>query len=235
VRCSAGVRRDVPRGTFGGDGVTASLVVRPLTTWDGPVTASRDGSPFSAGWQSTKELLLREVSALNDHPVIVVVEVDVHPDHFRLDGKLRAGAVYLSPRVAVSFPSRHGPLRYQCDQFTTSRAGAWQQNVRAVALGLEALRKVDRYGIGSSGKQYAGFAELSAPAPEGFTSHGDAARFLAEREQAGRTWTALLGNAGAIGQAYRAAAAKTHPDVGGDPAVFRRVTAARDLLIRGCH
>ena len=30
--------------------------------------------------------------------------------------------------------------------------------------------------------------------------------------------------------AYRAAAAKHHPDRGGDPELFRRLTAARDLL-----
>ena len=69
-----------------------------------------------------------------------------------------------TPRVVVSFDSCHGPLRYQCDRFTTTRAGtkAWHANVRAIALGLEALRKVDRYGIAGSGEQYRGWTALPA-------------------------------------------------------------------------
>jgi hypothetical protein len=38
----------------------------------------------------------------------------------------------------------------------------WQHNVRAIALGLEALRKVDRYGITRRGEQYAGWKALPA-------------------------------------------------------------------------
>ena len=33
----------------------------------------------------------------------------------------------------------------------------WQHNLRSIALGLEALRAVDRYGISRRGQQYAGF------------------------------------------------------------------------------
>jgi hypothetical protein len=33
----------------------------------------------------------------------------------------------------------------------------WQDNLRAVALGLEALRRVERYGIAQRGEQYAGW------------------------------------------------------------------------------
>lgn len=34
-----------------------------------------------------------------------------------------------------------------------------------------------------------------------------------------------------IAEAYRAAAKRHHPDLGGDPVTFRAVTAARDLLL----
>lgn len=38
----------------------------------------------------------------------------------------------------------------------------WQINLRAIALGLEALRKLDRYGITSRGEQYTGWRAIEA-------------------------------------------------------------------------
>ena len=52
----------------------------------------------------------------------------------------------------VAFESKHGPLKYATDVFDH-----WHANLRAIALGLEALRKVERYGITQRGEQYTGF------------------------------------------------------------------------------
>jgi hypothetical protein len=41
--------------------------------------------------------------------------------------------------------------------YATDACEHWQHNVRSIALGLEALRAVDRYGISRRGEQYAGF------------------------------------------------------------------------------
>lgn len=41
--------------------------------------------------------------------------------------------------------------------YATDACEFWQHNVRSIALGLEALRAVDRYGISRRGEQYAGF------------------------------------------------------------------------------
>jgi hypothetical protein len=46
-------------------------------------------------------------------------------------------------------------LLYACDRFWR-----WQHNLRAIALGLEALRLVERYGIGDAHQQYAGYRAL---------------------------------------------------------------------------
>lgn len=49
--------------------------------------------------------------------------------------------------------------------YATDCCDFWQHNVRSIALGLEALRAVDRYGISRRGEQYAGFrAALTAGA-----------------------------------------------------------------------
>lgn len=41
--------------------------------------------------------------------------------------------------------------------YATDACQDWRHNVRSIALGLEALRAVDRYGISRRGEQYAGF------------------------------------------------------------------------------
>lgn len=41
--------------------------------------------------------------------------------------------------------------------YATDSCDRWQDNVRSIALGLEALRAVDRFGISREGQQYAGF------------------------------------------------------------------------------
>ncbi|HSC21004.1 MAG TPA: hypothetical protein VLC07_04685, partial [Solirubrobacterales bacterium] len=132
----------------------------------------------------------------------VVIEVALTESEIRLDGWPRAGARPSHPGVVVSFNSRHGPLRYGTDAFPH-----WQANVRAIALGLEALRKVERYGIGRRGEQYAGWRQLSA---------GDSDLVRRGNEL-------IAEHAGAT-----AALKATHPDHGGDADDFRAVQAARE-------
>ena len=51
-------------------------------------------------------------------------------------------------------------------------------------------------------------------------------------DQTDGRWAAgqILADRDILGRAYRAAAAKHHPDRNGDAVEFRRVTAARDLI-----
>lgn len=123
------------------------IPVRPLQ-WNGPQTkASARVDSFSATWSSTQTLLHQELRALRaTNPVL---QLDVTDQMIRLDGQIRAAATPSSPAVRLVFDTRkHGTLSYQCD-----RQRKWQGNVRAIALGLEALRMIDRYGIAETGQQ----------------------------------------------------------------------------------
>jgi hypothetical protein len=138
--------------------------VRPLSdrTWLRPAH-TRQQSRFDSTWTSTLDLLGREVEHLRGRDV--VIEVDVPERGIRQDGRLRADARAESPAVVVAFESKHGPMQYRCDRFVEPawrRGVDWQQNVRAIALTLEALRAVDRYGAVDTGQQYAGFKALPA-------------------------------------------------------------------------
>src|SRR5579863_10251967 len=55
---------------------------------------------------------------------------------------LYAGAKLRTQGIILTFNSKHGPLSYPCDKYSN-----WQANLRAIALSLEALRAVDRYGV----------------------------------------------------------------------------------------
>lgn len=137
--------------------------VRPISdrSWFRP-TAVRQGSRFDATWTRTLHDLGREVELLDGCDM--VIECDVLERHLRNDGQIRADAEPSSPAVVVAFESKHGPMLYRSDRYGDywSNRPGWQDNVRAVALTLEALRAVARWGAVDTGQQYAGFKALPA-------------------------------------------------------------------------
>ena len=181
-----------------------TYTVRPIDEWPGPQTRGRRRSPFRASWGSTASLLRRELDALQARNTVLMIAVE--ESDIRLDGLLRANARPRHPGVVVAFDSRYGPLKYATDTFSD-----WQDNVRAIALGLEALRKVDRYGITKRGEQYTGWKQLESG--NGVVMSAEKAREI------------LAGYGG-----WRDALKATHPDHGGDPERFQRVQQARAVL-----
>lgn len=220
--------------------MTSRIVFRPWSVWtDGP--PQEIPHHFKAGWDDTKELLRAEVDKVcsADADPIIVVQVDVEASSIRQDGFMRADRKVRSEGVIVSFDSRYGPLRYACNTFRSAYwrdLPGWQANVRAIALGLSDLRRLDRYGIARRGEQYTGFGALPPGRPMGAAMTWDeAARLL---EQAAGLQPAVVSShrgdhslAAHVAVAYRRAAKNHHPDVGGDAATFDRLTQARDLLI----
>ena len=168
-----------------------TIICKPIDTWPGERRrpAQQQRSPFSSGWGSTRELLERELAHLGASDIIL--ELDVADGDLRLDGWPRAH-VSVPPAVKLSFTSReHGPMVYATDRYTH-----WHDNVRAIALGLEALRKIDRYGITDYGQQYAGWKSLEAGSSTSPTTREEAAIELA-RFATGMEPTAETGRVGA--------------------------------------
>lgn len=193
-----------------------AYTIRPISDRSA-FTGKHRRSQFDTSWPSTERLLEAEVRHLRGRNL--VIEVDVTEGDLRLDGRIRANARPSTPAVRVAFESAdHGPLTYATDRFTT-----WQDNVRAVALGLEALRKVDRYGITKRGEQYRGFRAIGASSGSS-SSHmtaDDAADVLTQY------------GAGEVDpeRAWRKARAATHPDRhGGDQTLWDRVEQAARVL-----
>jgi hypothetical protein len=198
--------------------------IRPIDQWPGEITRDRRWSPFKATWPSTLDLLERELDHLRGKEI--VLQIDVGMNDIKNDGTLRAEPA--SPKVILSFESKHGPLSYPCDAFSQ-----WQGNVRAIALGLEALRRVERYGIAGRAEQYKGWSKLGGPGVVlgEFANAQEAAAFL--RSVGGGDVAVVLKDPQLMEQCYRRACVATHPDhFPQHVATFKRVQAAKEFLDR---
>lgn len=204
------------------------ITVRPLSE-PKPAQGGRF-SPFSAALTSTIEILATELRSLQAERIIL--ELGLRERDIRLDGMPRADARPTHDGVALSFGSKFGPLRYATAEYTGRwTQPAWQANLRAIALAMQALRAVDRYGVSKRGEQYQGWRAI----PE--STGGDLDIRTAEQ-----AWMVICEAAGVPvdssplvnGQGRReiiAAALKAaHPDTGGDADKLRRVIKARDVL-----
>jgi hypothetical protein len=211
---------------------------RPLSGWDGPRTPHPDRRSryaFRASWADTLELLERELRYLDARDL--VLEADFREQDLRLDGMPRSSAREpIDPGVRLSFESKHGPLVYQCDS-----VDYWKANVRSIALGLDALRAVDRYGITRRAQQYAGWRQIgSGPAivTEPPMDRAAAARLLVlwayphpsnAVENPGRAHALEQGLLD-LDVIARRAQRHTHPDTGGDAEHFGAVQRAIAVL-----
>lgn len=184
---------------------------RPLAAWPYEEQPAR-AATYKSSYARTLQDLEREIEAIDGRELIIGVVTD--EASIRIDGAMRADAKVRHAGVEVSFEVPDGRrLAFHTDRhkgFTNS----WQDNLRAIALGLEALRAVSRYGITSGvGEQYAGFAQLGAGGPD-----PERGRLLAERH-------------GSVAEALK----RTHPDHGGDPHDLADVQAYRKLVGAGAR
>lgn len=203
-----------------------AFYVRPLRPGDfpRPFHVPRKSGPFRASWSDTEDLLYAETKALGALEVVIAVEGLADTD-LRLDGSLRANARPSGAAVLVAFDTmKTGPLSFPADRYLH-----WQDNVRAVALGLEALRKVDRYGITAHAEQYRGWNALppGRPMPAAMTVD-EAERLLLGFND---TNEVLIGAPRDLWRRlYHRGAKRLHPDTGGDPEEFRRLREAYELV-----
>jgi len=230
------------------------LTLRPITTWPGVETPAYDRrqSQFKATYSTTLTKLELELEKLDAYAP--VVELWVTDRDIRVDGQLRAGTRPEKPGVILSFESKHGPLRYACDLFVAppwkGHSEHWHHNLRAIVLGLEALRRIERYGIASRAEQYTGWKALPSGIAIGqqqrphFDSAHEAAEFLIEHGESDRYEGAPIDSVelmdGPLAEDIRAlyykrAAMRLHPDQGGDDELFTRLGEARRILDERAH
>ena len=129
----------------------------------------------------------------------------------RLDGYPRSSQRgYSDAGVAVYFTRNGEKLVLACDLYTHV-----EDNMRALALVIESMRRVERYGGDKMmSRVFTGFTALPPP-------RGHRARFwwhvLGVRQNA--TWKE-------ISASYKDLAKRAHPDVGGDPEEMTEINRA---------
>ena len=216
--------------------------VRPLSDRS-RFTGRHKRSPFEASFPASEALLRRELKAISGYNV--VIELDVAENGIRVDGGLKARATVATPGVRLAFTTADlGDINYATDRFTT-----WQDNFRAIALGLEALRKFARYGLSEGNEQYLGFRALGTGTlalgrDEGRDVVTDRPG-LSRRDAAGIIERVAVGDEGVTrantiqkilsDSAFRADLIKearrmVHPDRGGDQSVWDEVDRAARAL-----
>jgi hypothetical protein len=207
-----------------------TYLVRPLGQWIDPETpVRRSAHVFKATWRDTLAFLGDEIEKIGGKSP-VVFQIDVQESDIRLDGMLRANAKVGHPGVVISFESKYGPLRYATDAYEQQYYGgmpSWQANIRAIALALQALRAVDRYGVTRRGEQYVGWRAITAGGAT-FASADEALRWMAKyaADELGLVLAADI----TPKALYRAMAMKMHPDQGHPRADWDRLDDARRML-----
>ena len=135
----------------------------------------------------------------------------------RLDGLPRSGQAEPSDTgAAVYFKLKGQPRCLACDTWKTVA-----ENIAAIAQHIDALRRIDRYGVGTIEQAFAGYAALPAQA-----TASDWARVLKVPDTATRE---------EIISAHRRLAIEHHPDTGGDAALMALINAARDAALKQVH
>jgi hypothetical protein len=128
----------------------------------------------------------------------------------RLDGAPRSGqAQPLDPGAALYFTRNKQRICMPCDRWDRV-----EDNVYAIAKHIEAMRGMDRWGVGTTEQAFAGYKALSP----------------------GENWWDVLGchcdaDEGAIRMAYRARLHAAHPDTGGSHEAMTRLNQARDQAL----
>lgn len=199
--------------------------VRPIERWPGERTREQVRSPFSAALIATRTMLARELSAIG--ATDVVLQVDITESMLRNDGELRSGARPMSSAVILSFQSGGEHLSFPCDKFLL-----WHHNLRAIALTLEALRKVGRYGVVRRNEQYTGWKAIGLAPESEFSNRIMAAQWMMNVQQTmnlgeGITVQAVLNDPERY---YRRLAKVLHPDGGGNDSDFIRLQNAFKVI-----
>ena len=130
----------------------------------------------------------------------------------RIDGSVRANEGEPGdPGVALYFAFKGKATVFACDRF--DRVG---DNIAAIAGHIDALRRVERYGVGSLEQALSGYKALPAD-----TAANWRAVFGFGADQ--RVTLAMLDDA------YKTLAKTKHPDLGGSDEAMSHVNRARDF------
>jgi hypothetical protein len=211
----------------------------PLEKWPGEPAAERKNAAFRSTYIRTLDLLEDELKKIAARAI--VIEAFYTVDQIRNDGWPRANQNPSHPGVILSFKKPEGPVfvdefgrrrvkivpvSFPCDTYYHI-----EHNIHAIALSLQALRAVDRYGVTKRGEQYAGWKRIDPPKSQPFDSKEEAASFIIAQQDTPAPAYSVIADAALRTEVYRRAAARLHPDSPtGSHELFVKLQQAKEIL-----
>lgn len=193
---------------------------RPMGKWPEKTPLGDERSKFKLAYNRILDKLEYETGKLNATDIFL--EAGLHLGQIRNDGWPHSASNPIHAGVILYFKSKDGDLRFPCGTYDK-----WTDNLYAIALTLENLRAIDRYGVTLGHQQYLGFKSLAAPAQ----TIEDHATFLAEQSGTDVYATEIIKDHNAYRQVYRNCARKLHPDSPGSNAgLWDKLQAAKAML-----
>jgi hypothetical protein len=169
---------------------------------------TRTGGQFNVGGLLTLATGLRrlvnELDRLRADDIVISTDVPIRRDGMPYE----SAALPKDPGCAVYFTLRRQPRVLACDRYTRL-----PDNMAAIAAHIDALRAIERYGVGTLDQAFAGYAALPAPVADA-VQWWDVLRV--ER-------TASLDD---CESAFRRLARDHHPDRGGSHDDMAKLTSA---------
>jgi hypothetical protein len=197
---------------------------KPMPKWDRQPKLRYQSAAFKTPYNRTLDKLEYELGRLKARDVRI--EAGYRMDQIRNDGWPRGGVSPQHPGVVLYFESADGPMCFPCGTYSRM-----EDNLHAIALTLENLRAVDRYGVTLGHEQYRGFLALPGAAQSSDSWTVDsAAGWLANRVP-WATEKLILTSHESYRAAYREIAAQVHPDrAGGSRDLFDVLQVVATLL-----
>lgn len=157
----------------------------------------------------SSERLEREIERLGARHPVLSTNVSL-----RLDGRPRSDDEPKDPGVALYFEFKARATVFACDRFTRVA-----DNIAAIAAHIDALRRVERYGVGSLEQALSGYKALPS--------------------DTAANWRNVFGfgvdqrvTLDMLDSAYKARAKVDHPDIdGGSHDAMAHVNRARDFAL----
>jgi hypothetical protein len=182
----------------------------PLSWPEGwPRTESPGYSKFKTATDKARKKLLTEVALMGGTSTIISSNVPL-----RTDGQMRADREPVDAGVAVYFQRNEKGMVFACDRYDSVK-----ENLHALALTIEALRGIERWGASEMMERaFSGFKQLAA-------------------ENEGDSWWKTLqihpdATIAEIETSYKAMAKFAHPDQpGGSHSAMTVLNAAREQAL----
>jgi hypothetical protein len=185
-------------------------------------------NPFpNSPYSKTLDLLEYELEKIRASEILI--EAAFTDAQIRLDGWPKAGQrpSYSGLKISFNLPDV-GRVEYACDS-----CRYFEDNIRSIALTLQALRSVARYGAVSGMQQYTGFRALEAG--NGDAKRGAAtwiAKMLSQMAETQKTFRDVLlePDGESRRKLINTAKKKAHPDTGGSTEMYQLLEEKLQIL-----